>query len=122
MHARASEFRLFVYGTLMRGHVRHHLIARCPFLGPATTEPAFELVDLHDYPALVQGGGTAVHGELYAVTEEILSRLDRVEGVPDLYRRSEVRLADGSRAQTYVLDREKVAGLPRISSGRWERS
>jgi gamma-glutamylaminecyclotransferase len=106
----------------MRGEARHSLLARSKFLGAAATEAAFELVDLGAYPALVHGGRTAVRGELYAVGSGDLAQLDRVEGVPDYYRRETITLADRTEAQSYLLAREDVVGRPRIPGGDWRQS
>jgi gamma-glutamylcyclotransferase (GGCT)/AIG2-like uncharacterized protein YtfP len=110
--------RLFVYGSLLAGESRHDLLAGATLLARTRTEPAFELADLGAYPALVAGGSTAVHGEVYAVDGALLADLDRYEGAPELYRRAVVRLEDGSEAQTYVLV-GTAAAAPRIASGDW---
>lgn len=111
--------RLFVYGSLMRGEMYHRLISRGSFLGAAATPPDYDLVDLGAYPALLPGGRTAVRGELYAVDEPLLSRIDELEGAPDYYRREEIVLADGTRAETYFLNAAETGHLPRIASGDW---
>jgi gamma-glutamylaminecyclotransferase len=110
---------LFVYGTLLRGEANHPLIAEARFLGEARTEAAFDLVDMGEYPGLVPGGSTAVHGELYEVSSGARARLDELEGHPHFYRRQPIRLRDGSVADAYLLVPEQAAGRPRIASGRW---
>lgn len=112
---------LFVYGTLMRGEHHHDLIAGAEFLGEATTLPAYELVLVDYFPALLQGGSTAVHGELYRVDAETLARLDELEEVPHYYVRAQIALADGRRADTYLMPRERVAaGAAAIVSGSFK--
>jgi gamma-glutamylaminecyclotransferase len=110
---------LFVYGSLLAGEANHAMLAGARFLSEATTAPAFDLADLGSYPALVRGGATVVSGELYAVTDEHLRRLDAFEGHPNLYHREMVQLADGRPAQTYLMDPARARGYPRIGSGRW---
>src|SRR4051812_44881330 len=63
----AKSCRLFVYGTLLPGEREHALLGSAELLGPACTEPKFQLVDLGMYAALVADGKVAVHGELYAL-------------------------------------------------------
>jgi gamma-glutamylcyclotransferase (GGCT)/AIG2-like uncharacterized protein YtfP len=113
------EHVVFVYGTLLAGEPNHRVLAGARFLGEAVTAPAFELVDLGPYPALVPGGATAVRGERYAVDDRGLARLDRLEGYPELYDRVEVALAGGERAIAYVMRPAQVAGRRRLASGCW---
>lgn len=112
--------KLFVYGTLRRGEAGHALLAGAQALGTAWTEPAFTLVDLGEYPAVVEGGTTAVAGELYEVDELTLVELDRYEDVPELYLRVE-REIGGHRAFVYVLRPEHARDRPAIASGDWAR-
>lgn len=111
--------RVFVYGTLLAGEPNHRVLAGARFSGPARTLPAFELVSLGPYPAMVPGGATAVVGEVYEVDDAGLARLDWLEGYPDLYDRDVIDLADGTRAIAYLQRPAQAAGLPRIPSGEW---
>jgi gamma-glutamylcyclotransferase (GGCT)/AIG2-like uncharacterized protein YtfP len=111
--------RLFVYGTLRLGGSNAHLLANCRFLGLACTEPAFALASFGSYPALCEGGDTAVEGELYDVPAAELVALDRLEDHPNWYVRTPVVLGDGTRAETYLMAPDACAGRPRIASGVW---
>jgi gamma-glutamylaminecyclotransferase len=112
---------LFVYGTLMRGGVRHRMLDGQRFLGPARTRPLYALLDLGAYPGLVrrETGGRAVYGELYEVAVGLLPRLDTEEGAPTLYRREPVEI-DGRDGPTvsYFYQRP-TAGRPVCQGGRW---
>jgi gamma-glutamylcyclotransferase (GGCT)/AIG2-like uncharacterized protein YtfP len=108
---------LFVYGTLMRGEHHHDLIAGAEFLREAETPPAYELVLIDYFPALLVGGQTRVHGELYRVDADMLARLDELEEVPHYYLRARITLADGSPADTYLMPRERAPGAAPIPSG-----
>jgi gamma-glutamylcyclotransferase (GGCT)/AIG2-like uncharacterized protein YtfP len=44
-------------------------------LGPAHTEPAFEVRDLGPFPGLVRGGAHTVAGKVYEVDAPTLARL-----------------------------------------------
>jgi gamma-glutamylaminecyclotransferase len=90
------EHRVFVYGTLLRGEVNHHLLSDARFLGLHRTEPRFTLLVLGAYPGLVAGGDTAVFGEVYGVDAAGLRRLDRLEDYPRLYGRQLIATAHGS--------------------------
>lgn len=112
--------RLFAYGTLRHGEPGHALLGGAPLLGVAATAPAFTLVDMGEYPAIVEGGSTAVIGELYEVDPALLVELDRYEDVPELYLRVE-RAVAGVPALIYVLRPEHARGRPVIASGDWLR-
>ena len=89
-----SSHCVFVYGTLKRGYLRHDSISQQIFLGEANTAARYRLFDLGDYPGLIADeSGVSVAGELYAVDEECLGRLDEIEGVNQgLYSRQPVEL------------------------------
>jgi gamma-glutamylaminecyclotransferase len=110
---------LFVYGSLLSGERHHDHLGASRLVGPATTEPAYTLVDLGAYPALVAEGATSVSGELYEVDADVLAALDDFEGHPDEYRRTPVRLVGGDAAEAYVLPREKASHGRVIASGSW---
>lgn len=76
--------------------------------------------------------GRVVHGVLYRLTEEQLKKLDRFEGVPEHYRRSEVNVLDAEgrkiAAQVYLARKVRRglkpdrAYLQRIIDGAVEHS
>lgn len=132
---------LFVYGSLLRGEDNHAVLsgARLPregarrrdagggaagpaparFVAAARTAARYTLVDLGPYPALVEGGGTAVAGELFEVDAPLLALLDDFEGHPDEYVRSPVALEGGAAAEAYLLPADRAAGFPPVASGDW---
>jgi gamma-glutamylcyclotransferase (GGCT)/AIG2-like uncharacterized protein YtfP len=109
---------IFVYGTLRRGQSNHAELGNARFLREVATAPRYELVDLGEYPALLESGSTAVLGELYEVDEDLLARLDVFEGVPALYQRRAIALQDG-QAEGYVMRRRNAARAPRLAHGDW---
>lgn len=113
--------RLFVYGALLEGHPGHGLLEGAELLGTALTEPAFDLVDLGAYAAIVPGGSTSVAGEVYLASLDIRARIDRERQVPILFERARIRLADGSEAEAYVMSADKVRGRRRLRHGDWRR-
>jgi gamma-glutamylcyclotransferase (GGCT)/AIG2-like uncharacterized protein YtfP len=113
--------RVFVYGTLLAGEPNHHVLGEAEFLGPARTAPAFELYTFGPYPGLVAGGHTRVVGEVYAVDDETLARLDWLEGYPGFYDRQEIAL-EGGTAIAYTVRPDQVWGLPRVADGDWRAS
>jgi gamma-glutamylcyclotransferase (GGCT)/AIG2-like uncharacterized protein YtfP len=113
------EYLLFVYGAMMQGEPEHARLAGARPLGPATTEPAFDLVDLGAQPALVAGGTTPVVGEVYALSPALLASVDVFEGHPLRYRRAAVRLGDGRVVEAYQIDADQARARRRIRSGDW---
>ena len=110
-----------MYGTLLRGEENHHLLGGARFVSAATTEARFELADLGSHPALVEGGTTAVRGEVYDVDAAALARIDALEQHPTWYRRVPIRVADGRIVDVYVLPAASACGRPRIAAGDWRR-
>jgi gamma-glutamylaminecyclotransferase len=109
---------LFVYGTLRQGERNHAELSGARFVREASTHPRYQLVDMGGFPALLEGGTTAVRGELYEVEEHFLPRLDRFEDVPTLYERKPVSIP-GASALGYVMRREVARTAPLIPSGDW---
>ncbi|MCB9677356.1 MAG: gamma-glutamylcyclotransferase [Alphaproteobacteria bacterium] len=113
---------LFVYGTLMRGHVQGGLLKRFEVTQATTTGRMYRLPA--GYPALQPGPVGVVHGELVrSVDARTLSLLDQYEGLDEgLYERIEIDIVTGLRtygAQAYVMrDPERLGGIL-VPSGRW---
>ena len=76
--------RVFVYGTLKRGFPNHEVgLAGQRFLGRFHTAEAYPLVVAGRWfsPVLLAepGHGHRVHGEVFAVGDDVLTDLDRLE-------------------------------------------
>jgi gamma-glutamylaminecyclotransferase len=113
---------LFAYGTLMRGGVRHPVLADQRFLGEARTRPYYALFDLGAYPGLVRsaGEGRVIHGELYEIDAGLIGRLDRIEGAPSLFRLEPI-LIDGHAGEVVAYFYQgNVEGFPPCADGRWK--
>ena len=103
---------LFVYGTLKRGERNHRLLAGQRFVGPAVTAPGFRLFDLGPYPGVVRAAGGLVRGELFDVFVRCREELDEFEGVPTLFDRTTIELADGTTAAAYLYARPVPPDAP----------
>lgn len=110
---------LFVYGSLLRGEESHFLLDAARFVASARTAPRYTLVSLGPYPALLEGGETAVLGELYEVTGGLVGELDEFEGHPDFYERKVIEIEGGARVDAYVLPAARAMDRPRVASGDW---
>ena len=112
---------LFVYGTLKRDGPNHAHLARQKLIGAARTAQGFTLYSLGDYPGMVRAPDDhdGVTGEVWAVDEACLQRLDHLEGVAEnLYRRGPVPLRDpfeASTVQTYFYLRP-IAARPHVGA------
>ncbi len=118
---------LFVYGTLLPGDVRAHLLA--PFVvdeGWPDTITGRLFDSGHDYPAAIlddraEPGGVIV-GRTYALLEESSQRaldvLDEVEGVVGGSYRRVLTTAD-SGTQVWVYEYGHGLDLTPIASGDW---
>jgi len=112
--------RVFVYGTLKRGFPNHDAgLAGQRFLGRFHTRDAYPLVVAGRWfsPVLLaeRGTGHRVHGEVFAVDDEVLAELDRIESthLPQGYDRIGIAVtaAFGDAAfdaWTYVKQRERL--------------
>lgn len=86
---------IFVYGTLKRGCSNHHFLAEQEFVGEARTAPGFRLYELGGHPGMVakKDDREGVTGEIWAVDDAALVRLDGLEGLAEgMYRRDLVPL------------------------------
>lgn len=90
----------------MRGQDNHHQLGAAQYMGPRKTVTGFQLWNLGPYPAMRLGGDATVNGELYCCLLAQLPRLDRFEGHPELFRRSHIVLADGSRVESYIYQHD----------------
>lgn len=101
--------RIFVYGTLKTSQKRNFCLTRtgARLLGSTVTAPRYRLLRplLADYPCLIEDdrNGVAVEGELWEVSDECLTDLDAVEGVPHLFVRRPVTLAGGEQVEAYFI-------------------
>lgn len=115
---------IFVYGSLLSGFYNHTLLDTpgAAFVGEAETRGGFALYDLGSYPGMVEREDLpteTVKGELYAVDASTLREVDRLEGHPRYYTRTEIELSTGERVEGYTLDHAQVARCTRIGSGDW---
>lgn len=119
---------VFVYGTLRRGQPNHFLLADAYLLSDCAAAPGFRLYHLGAYPAAQPTGRETdtVRGEIYQVRDrDTLTRIDALEGFPDLYDRTETRVQDESGtvhvARIYFM-RELPPHARAIAGGDWTRT
>lgn len=124
-----SVRRVFVYGTLMRGECRHHVVQGCKFLGEHEV-PGLLFDTGYGYPAALFDSQCAVRvrGELYELASnhdaQFLQQLDKIEGVDfGLFDRRELRV-DGESFYVYeagVELRRQIKDHQKIQNGAWKK-
>jgi len=105
---------VFVYGTLKRGgRLNGHLDpSQSEFIGEGTLSSEYSMYvpDVSGWFPMLAKENTSLKckGEVFLVSPAILRQLDRVEGVPSLYKREEVGVTMGNgdvlEAYTYIYN------------------
>lgn len=91
-----SKHLVFVYGTLRRGHRNNHLLKDANSYGVGTTEASYSMYLISGYPYVTSSEARyPIVGELYAVDDDTLKVLDRMEGHPRYYERRETNIIVG---------------------------
>ena len=113
---------LFCYGTLKRGFRAHHLLEsqNAIFVKKAKTASKYQLYRINWFPGMIidDTQESGVQGEVFSVTDECMERLDQYEGAPDLFRRHNVELDDGTYAVTYLFNKD-FSDKQKIEEGEW---
>lgn len=111
-----------VYGTLKRGMANHHMLIASRFLGDDRLVN-IALYELDEYPAARLEESDGIHVEVYDVSKEVLSNLDKLEeinyAIPEkgLYRRTKCPTRFGI-AWIYLYN-GAVEGFPKLNAGSW---
>ena len=85
--------RIFVYGTLKRGHGNNALMRISEYHGPAMTVPRYRMLEPSFPVVLDDPNGLQVAGEVYHVNDWTLAELDRLEGVASgMYTRNVIEI------------------------------
>lgn len=83
--------RVFVYGTLRKGFGNHGLLAAAKFICNAVSLSKFKMI-ASGIPYVSKEPVSNIIGEVYEVTDDELSSLDRLEGHPNWYYREPINL------------------------------
>jgi len=113
---------VFVYGTLKQGHHNHRLLAHTRFVGYATTNKKYQMLDA-GFPVLLDPtddeDGHIVSGEVYDVDAATAKRLDQLEGKGRMYNRirTYVKMRDGNSVRVHYY-----VGVPKYWSQRYDKN
>lgn len=120
----AEGIRVFVYGTLKRGHSNHYLLEGdnftkdTKFVGRCYIEGSYQMRHLGGFPGVQRadtGAGlkNRVYGEVYVITEETLKALDIMEGNGHFFTRDQIH-TPWKKAWMYMIppsfDRGAIVG------------
>ena len=118
--------RVFVYGTLKRGHGNNRLLHGAEFISEAISREEYGFYKAgipYVYKSPKDGDDPVrVIGELWDVDQPTLAALDRLEGHPTWYRREIIQVMNqyGKAEPAYIYfmqgDPNECGGL-RVSSG-----
>ena len=85
-----SPVKVAIYGTLKKGHVRHRAISHCTRHENQVLN-GLKMYHLGGYPGVVEQLDDEdlkqLEVEVYEASPEDVQRLDRIEGIPSLFRR-----------------------------------
>jgi gamma-glutamylcyclotransferase (GGCT)/AIG2-like uncharacterized protein YtfP len=122
--------KIFVYGTLMHGELRHPTLMDSSIGEGQPASARGTILDLGDYPGMVAGDEGVIHGEVYQIDQvyPTLQTLDTIEGFygydsnHSLFTRTIVQIdtEHGSEwAWTYVYNKEDGMEYQTVRSGNW---
>jgi gamma-glutamylcyclotransferase (GGCT)/AIG2-like uncharacterized protein YtfP len=102
--------RVFVYGTLRRGHRNHCLLEKSAFVGEAATLRPYWMVATGAFPVVLDAVPAdfgfpplAVAGEIYHVDDATLEQLDRLEDKGRVYDRKVTDVCEGDhKVQAHI--------------------
>lgn len=123
---------LFVYGTLMKGEVRHPTLSECSIGEGRLATTDGRLIDLGDYPGMVAGEEGVIYGEVYKIDQvyPTLRTLDTIEGfygyesTHSLFTRTivEIKTDHGKEwAWTYAYNIGSEESFRIIAPGDWKK-
>lgn len=124
MSSKVKQFVL-VYGTLKRTLHNSYLLKNSKFIGYDSVTGALRMFDMRGLPGVTRNATVikdtvSVHGELYAVDDDILTSLDLLEGHPDWYRRERLKtdIHDKS-AWVYLQPYQASTKYPAVTPAIW---
>jgi gamma-glutamylaminecyclotransferase len=95
---------LFAHGILKTGGRNNNLISSSVLLGNAVTEQDYALYTVNNKPLVTRLPKTRIKGEVYAVSDDTLTLVDRFEGHPRINKRDlvTVKLEDGNTVEAWL--------------------
>ena len=109
--------RVFVYASLMRNLQNMEKIETGQFLGRHDNPPLYVMVHARLADHEVEGNFHfhVEEGELYELGDEDLDLIQQLEGHPEFFRRTTIRLDDGTEAVAYDLLHPRLYTMHRVT-------
>jgi gamma-glutamylcyclotransferase (GGCT)/AIG2-like uncharacterized protein YtfP len=86
-----NQHLVFVYGTLRQSQSNHKLLGEADCYGTGSSREKYAMYITGSYPYVISTEGRyPIVGELYAVDDDTLAKLDKMEGHPRYYTRREI--------------------------------
>ncbi|MDF9796935.1 gamma-glutamylcyclotransferase (GGCT)/AIG2-like uncharacterized protein YtfP [Catalinimonas alkaloidigena] len=112
-------YNVFVYGTLRKGGINHHIIKTCECISDQYVLKGFSLYDFEQwYPYMIKSANDDfVIGEIYQVDEKVKRKLDILEDVENnLYK---FIYLPSDEFYTYIKYDKNVKNYQKVHSGDW---
>lgn len=108
-----QQHLVFVYGTLRQTHGNHHLLSGAHCYGAGITQAHYAMYMASGYPYVTSTEARyPIVGELYAVDNDTLIKLDKMEGHPRYYTRKEiVVIVEGKEYNAWMYFRDPYGTL-----------
>jgi len=110
-----QKIYLFAYGTQKKDHYHDCQLIGATFVAEARTVAKYKMEANASFPfVLKEEGSSEIHGELFEIKDEILSRTDRQEEHPNLFKRELVPVVteDGLQVDAWMYFGNAVAKYP----------
>jgi len=103
--------KVFVYGTLRKGHGNHGLLEQSKFIGDAKTDKKYAMYASGIPYVTSLEHEVQIIGEVYEVDDFGLHRLDRLEGHPNFYERRKIKviLENGRKEKAFLYFYDQVS-------------
>jgi gamma-glutamylcyclotransferase (GGCT)/AIG2-like uncharacterized protein YtfP len=109
---------LFVYGVMRKNCANHYFLKDCPYIGVFETEQKYQIIKHQNFPYASDNkffdneDYTTIIGEVYQVTEQVLSKINTFSGYPNYYKRELITVTNKKNlnlnAHIYLLTNESI--------------
>ena len=115
-----ETYLLAVYGSLKRGYFNSGRLASSKYLGDVLLSPKYTMIDLGGYPAVITGGATSIHCEVYQVSKETFIDIGRME-MSAGYKLMAIDTKFGKACLYIFAYPEEVKSRSKIVNGNWKQ-
>lgn len=95
-----------VYGSLRKGLHNHYILSGSNQIAITKTKPEFRMWSYGGFPGASVGSNQMIVEAYQVKSQEVMDRLDALEGYPSFYNRKIVELENGLKAWIYFIENE----------------